>query len=125
MESDSKEKIVVLLERLIILLRENDEEWWASWQEALLDNYVNLTHSKTKLEAVNDIQNMITGGMGSLSDLIFHKDGKPIWEESRQLAKLRHDLYYECQLIQYGRLSARLLDSFIGGRPYSTYQIDE
>jgi hypothetical protein len=61
--------------------------------------------------------------MGSLSDLILYKDEKPNIEETDKLAILLHELFKECELIEYERLSARLTDNFLKGE-YHTYQID-
>jgi len=100
MESNSNEKIIKLVEEVINLLQQNDEERWVEVMKNLLQNYIFLTHSKNKREAANLIMKVMLGGMGSLSDVVLHKNGKPLIEENNRLNKVLDELYEECKHVQ-------------------------
>jgi hypothetical protein len=123
MEPGSKERLVVLTELTIALLEKNDEPRWAKLLKDLLEDYINLTHSKTKKEAVILIKETMLGGMGSLSDLILYKDDKPSSEETDKLKALLDGLFAECELIEYERLPLRIAENFTNLK-YRTYRID-
>lgn len=99
MESNNNEKIVSLLIQVIRLLEEYENNW-AKVMRDLLHNYVHLTHSENKKEAAELIRKSMLGGMGSLSDVVLHKDGIPPIEENDRLDTLLDDLYDECKRMQ-------------------------
>ncbi len=126
MESNSQDKIVALLDKVIELLKENGERtalWWADLMDELRDNYVNLTHSATKQDAANDIRRVMLGGMGSFTDFLLHKDGELLSEENHSLADLRSALFTATELVIYGKLSPRLEEAFVEGK-YEIWESD-
>ena len=95
---DTSERLVVVLTQVVHLLNKHQPDW-AEVMKNLLNNYVNLTHSSTKKEAAELIMKSMLGGMGSLSDLVLHKEGKPLIEENEQLDTLLDELYDECKKV--------------------------
>jgi hypothetical protein len=61
--------------------------------------------------------------MGSLSDLILYKDEKPNIEETDKLVILLHELFKECELLEYEQPSERIAETFID-KKYHTIAID-
>ena len=96
MESNGNEKIVELLEQIINLLADNNEEQWAEFLRNALNNFIS---SDGKKEAVVPITKAMLGGAGSLSDVVLHKDRKPLIKENNQLYNLLNGLYDECKKI--------------------------
>ncbi len=94
MESPSKDEIVIVTQKLIKLLRQNDEEQWAKIIEEIRNEYI---FSDNKVEVARQFIAIMMGGMGSFSDLVLHRDGKPLKEESHYLNILKDQLFDECQ----------------------------
>lgn len=97
METNREEKIVSLLVEVIHLLMHHQQERWAKVMKDLLNNYANLTHSKTKKEAAELIMKSMLGGMGSLSDVVLYKNGVLLTEENDKLEALLDELYVLCK----------------------------
>lgn len=94
----TNERVVTVLIQVLHLLNQYQLAW-ATVMKDLLNNYVNLTHSSTKKEAAELIMKSMLGGMGSLSDLVLHKEGAPLIEENEQLDALLDELYDECKKV--------------------------
>jgi hypothetical protein len=88
--------ILVLLEQVINLLASNGEEQWAGFLQNAKNN---LIEAKVKKDGVVPIVKSMLGGAGSLSDVVLHRDGKPLIEENNRLYDLLNELYDECQKI--------------------------
>lgn len=97
MESNSNEQIVNLVEQVIILLSDNNEQEWAKF---LRNALINFNQSEDKAEAVTPIMKSMLGGMGTLSDVVLHKDKKPLIDENNKLYYLLNELYDECKKLQ-------------------------
>jgi hypothetical protein len=115
-------EIEILLGKVNALLEENDEAKWAAYGKDLLDNFVHLTHSKTKKEAVIAIKKALTAGMGGFTDIVLYKDGQVLVEENDEIRKLWELLYEQCKFFQYGKLSARKAATFVNSQ-YHTFEI--
>jgi hypothetical protein len=100
MEPYGNEQIIQLLDQAIELLDKNDDRKWAELMRSLRHNYIYLNHSKDRKEAAFLIMKSMLGGMGSLSDVVLHKEGKPLIEENSVLDKVLDELYVECKRIQ-------------------------
>lgn len=100
MESNSNQKIAELLEQTINLLAENNQEEWANCLRNLLNNYVNSSDKKDEKEAVIPIMRVMLGGSGSLSDVVLHKERKPLINDNNKLYDLPNQLYDECNKLQ-------------------------
>lgn len=125
MERESKrDKIEVLLEEIIQLIAgyQNMNRWIEAVKK-LLNNYVNLTYSADKKEAARLIMQSLYRGMGSFSDTFLSRGDEPLIEENDRLIALRHELYKECLLLLYPKLSSRLADTFINSE-YKPYELD-
>lgn len=120
---NSAQEVEFLLGKINKLLEENDEPRWAAYGRELLDNFVHLTHSKTKKEAAIAIKRALTGAMGSFGDIVLYKDGKILNEENDEIRELWDLLLIQCELIQYERLSARKAATFTNGE-YDTFEVD-
>ena len=97
MESNSNEKIINLLDRAINLLATHNQEQWAGFLQNAKKNFVG---SDDKAQAVEPIIKSMLGGMGSLSDVVLHKNGKPLLDENNELYVLLNELYDECKSLQ-------------------------
>jgi hypothetical protein len=95
---DTNDNLVGVLLKVIKLLEKHQLDW-AEVMKGLLNNYVNLAYSGTKKEGAELIMESMLGGMGSLSDLVLYKDGKPLIEENEQLDALLDELYDECKKV--------------------------
>lgn len=96
MESNSNEKIRALLEQAINLLANNDQGQWADFLQNAKNNFI---QSEDKKEAVIPIIKSMLGGAGSLSDVVLHKESKPLIAENNQLYTLLNELYEEFKKI--------------------------
>lgn len=96
MERDDTQ-IKHLIEKLILLLKNNKEEEWAATLKTLLEKFAIEEDRKNVAKEIIDIYR---GGMGSFSDLILQKDMKMLIQENNELAKLKHELFNLC--LQYG-----------------------
>jgi ribosome biogenesis GTPase A len=97
MEPNDNEKIRVLLENTIDLLDKNEAKNWSLFLKKELSNFLVATDKK---EGVSLIIRSLTSGAGSLSDLVLHKDGKPLIDENNRLYDLLNELYEECNKIK-------------------------
>jgi hypothetical protein len=93
--NDKADRIILRLEECIQLLSENDEKRWAEGLTCLMRHYI---ESDNKQEAASLIKKLY-GAAGSFSDVVLHKDRKPLIEENNKLERARHDLYQECKKI--------------------------
>jgi len=80
-----------LLARMVELLRFGGIDAWA---DSLERSRKKLTKN-IELEK-NTILSMF-GGMGSLSDLVLYRDGKPLVKENNEFDELRKKLYAICR----------------------------
>jgi hypothetical protein len=96
MEANGNDKIIRLLENIISITAENDEVAWSKFLQRALNNFMASTDKK---EGAAPIIRTITGGAGSLGDLVLHKDGKPLIDENDLLHQVMHELYVECKKI--------------------------
>ena len=94
MEPNGDEKIAVLLQRIINILAEHDRQEWSIYLTKTLRDYENLS---TRKQAVNNIMSAMLGGSGSLSDVVLHKNSKPLIKENDELYNLLNELYDECK----------------------------
>ena len=77
----------VILARMIELLRVGKFDDWAVTLEKIKKGFqVDPKHSSLKLLSMY-------GGMGSLNDVVFYKDGQPLVLENNELDNLRTQLY--------------------------------
>lgn len=97
MERISDDKIIIIINKLIKLLKENDEKFWSNTLDNLLHQY---EISNSKPEVAKSCIKIMRGGMGSFLDLVLHKNGNPLIKENNQLDKLKHELYDECTKLQ-------------------------
>lgn len=97
MESNSNEKITILLDHIVDLLAKNNQDQWVEFLRNAKKNYI---ESENKSEASKPIIKSMLGGMGSLSDIVLHKDGNPLIDENNELYNLLNDLYDECKKLQ-------------------------
>ena len=86
-------KIKSIIEKIIILLKGNDEFDWATAFEKISEKF---SSNKNKEDVAKEIIDVYKGGMGSFSDLVLQKDMKMLIDENDQLAKLKHDLFNTC-----------------------------
>lgn len=93
--TNKNDKIILLLEESIKLLSENNQKRWAEGLTCLMRHYI---ESDNKQEAASLIKKLY-GAAGSFSDVVLHKDRKPLIEENNKLERARHDLYQECKKI--------------------------
>lgn len=95
--SNSNEKLVELLDQVINLLTENAQDQWAGFLQNAKKNFIE-TDDKNK--AIEPIIKSMLGGMGSLSDVVLHKNGKPLIKENNELYNLLNNLYDECKKLK-------------------------
>lgn len=86
--------MIELLNELIKLLSENDEKEWVGKLRRLLFKY---SEPERKAELAMLIINLMSGGMGSLSDLVLQQAGKALIKENEKLDFLLDKLYEECK----------------------------
>jgi hypothetical protein len=92
MEHYEKE-IKTLLKKIVSLLQENDEVYWASTFQTQLDKLISNAYTQ---EIVKEIIDNYKGGMGSFSDLVLQKNMQMLIKENDRLANLKHELYNAC-----------------------------
>ena len=92
MEYDDSQ-IKDVIEKLIYLLRNNNEIEWAAVLENLLNKF---PLEKNKIDAIKEIMQIYKGGMGSFADLVLQKNLKMLINENNELAILRRELYNLC-----------------------------
>ncbi|QLH43872.1 MAG: hypothetical protein HWD59_15050 [Coxiellaceae bacterium] len=83
-------QIVDYLQKLIELLKKNNETTWISCLERLLESH----RLEPSIESIECIINTIR--QGKFFDLLLFKDGIPLFKENYALDKLRNDLYKQC-----------------------------
>ncbi|WP_445494463.1 DUF6966 domain-containing protein [Photorhabdus sp. SF281] len=88
-------KIKEILKEISALLYQNAASDWADCIDELCSQ-INTDPD----EAVANIKRLY-GGMGSLSDLVFSKNGVPLRDETNQLDELRKELYILCSSYKY------------------------
>jgi hypothetical protein len=95
MESDSKKdgEIILVLNKIILLLGNNNEPAWEQQIKKLL---LDFKASKEKAEVILLIRAMLSSGAGSLSDLVLYRDGKVLVEENNALYVLVNEAYGHC-----------------------------
>lgn len=94
MEFNGEQKIIESLKQIIPLLENNDEKQWAGFLRNALFYFIN---SPDKKKGAGPIIKSMVGGMGSLSDVVLHKNGKPLISENDRLYNLTNELYDECK----------------------------
>ncbi len=97
MECNSNDKINIIVNDLIVLLKNNDEPHWAQVLSNILQDYKT---SNAEKETAALFLKIMQGGMGSFLDLVLHKNAKPLIAENNRLDELRHKLYEECKRLQ-------------------------
>lgn len=81
------ESLELIIEKLIALFEEFDLRIWEkSYKNMLLCLQEDSDYAKYQLR-------ISFGGMGSINDLILHRDGIPLIEENNYLNELRNKLY--------------------------------
>jgi hypothetical protein len=94
---ESKSKLDDIIKEIIPLLEFSEEDFWVSYfkniqqQLAIIENEEN---------ACDSILNAFQGGMGSLNDLVLHKNGKPLVNENNKMDKLKDKLFDYCMEIK-------------------------
>lgn len=78
------------LESIAELLRNNNESDLARSLDALSSRA-----DEDPETFMHDVKRLF-GGMGSLSDIVFSKNGKPLIDENNKLDTLRKNLYKAC-----------------------------
>jgi len=91
MESNSKnEKIIKILQDIILLLEKYEELSWSEQLIRILKHY-QTSHDITIFIA--EIKKTLTSGAGSLSDVVLYKDGRALITENNKLQDLLNRLY--------------------------------
>ncbi|BBE08873.1 Uncharacterized protein MCB1EB_0712 [Mycoavidus cysteinexigens] len=81
---------LILIEMLALLKLSNAKEWEKTIQK--LSYEILDIPNETKREILS-----LYGGMGSLNDLILHKDGYPLKKENDEFDSLKTQLYDLCR----------------------------
>lgn len=97
MQCNCDENAIMIVDGMIALLNSNGEAEWANVLSKILDDY---KQQATKQYAALLFLKTMQGGMGSLLDLVLHKNKKPLIDENNKLDELRHALYEECMKIR-------------------------
>lgn len=84
----------ILLE-LTNFLNKYDEHEWRNVFARLYKESLQYTDSNYDRSFINEI-NGCFGGMGSFTDLVLHKDMKPLKKENDELEILKDQLYEKC-----------------------------
>jgi hypothetical protein len=86
-------KIIKSLKNLSDLLMECNEPNWAN-SIVVLTNSFEITSREEQKQLAREGLNFF-GGMGSLNDIVLHKNGIPLLEENDKLDTLRNEIYSE------------------------------
>lgn len=93
MEFQSK-KIELIIKKIIALLKDSGEDYWLRYFNYNLDK---LSKNDFDYQDIEKLNMVFKGGMGSFSDLVLHKNKKPLIDENNELEKLKDDLYEACK----------------------------
>ena len=83
-----------ILDKIVLLLRNNGERKWAFSLERCKSNL-----SQDPVGTSSIILAMY-GGMGSLNDIVLYGNGQPLIKENQELDSLKSELYSYCQTIK-------------------------
>lgn len=99
MES-SRTNIIGMVERIILLIESQGPQLYDGPVHFFREVLKQL-HVPYELELYKIAENirLVYGGMGSFSDLVLHKDGKPLQVENDELEKLKNELFNECMKV--------------------------
>ncbi|WOZ79320.1 DUF6966 domain-containing protein [Kosakonia sacchari] len=89
------ENVKKYVKSISILLQSNGENNLAHYMDQLL------SIAEEDPEYFIDNVKRLFGGMGSLNDVVFSLNGKPLIEENNQLDELRRKLYEACFSYKY------------------------
>lgn len=90
---ESKSQIITVINKIIYLLQFSEEKFWLSYFNHVLEEFDEGQDEKCLCSLILKV---FQGGMGSLNDLVLHKDGKPLIKENNQLDALKDQLFDIC-----------------------------
>ena len=90
---ESKSQMIAIINKITSLLQFSEEEFWLSFFNHVLEG---LDKGQDEKCLCDSILKTFQGQMGSLNDLVLHKDGKPLIEENNQLDALKDQLFDIC-----------------------------
>lgn len=90
---ESSSEIVKIIDKIIPLLVYSEEKFWLSYFQNLRDCSL---AKQDELELCRSVLSAFQGGMGSLNDLVLHKDGVPLVDENNKLDSLKDELFEFC-----------------------------
>lgn len=94
---ESKSQMISVINKITPLLEFSEEEFWLSYFKHVLEE---LNKGQDEKRICDSILKAFQGGMGSLNDLVLHKDGKPLIEENNRLDALKDQLFDICMAIK-------------------------
>lgn len=94
---ESKSQMIVAINKITSLLQSSEEKFWRSYFNHVLEE---LNRGQDEKRLCDSILRTFQGGMGSLNDLVLHKDGKPLVEENNQLDALKDQLFDICMAVK-------------------------
>ncbi len=85
--------MIDIIDKIIVLLKYSEEKFWLSYFQNLREQCLN--HQDNN-ELYRSVLKSFQGGMGSLNDLVLHKNGIPLIDENNKFDKLKDELFELC-----------------------------
>ena len=90
---ESPSKMIDIIDKITLLLEYSEEQFWLSYFQDLKVRCLNHQNSS---DVCRTVLKSFQGGMGSLNDLVLHKNGIPLIDENNKLDKLKDELFEFC-----------------------------
>ena len=90
---ESPSKIISIIDKILPLLKYSGEKFWLLYFQNLREQCLNQQDNN---ELYQSVLNSFQGGMGSLNDLVLHKNGTPLIDENNKFDKLKDELFELC-----------------------------